>query len=86
VRESDDRCQLSLGGSVCGHGTTLQEAADDLVERILVMVMCIRSTGLTATAEAGAVDVRWLDYLWQLGELAANGGDIRTHLFTVDAA
>jgi hypothetical protein len=28
-----------------------------------------------------APDRRWLDFLWELGEIAARGGDIRQRLF-----
>lgn len=81
VREVDERCQLWLGGFVCGVGPTLQDAADDLVARLLVMVMCLRSTGLSVPSEVARTDVRWLGLLWELGEIAACGGDIRNRLF-----
>jgi hypothetical protein len=31
-------------------------------------------------------DLRWLDFVYQLGEIAARGGDIREHLFGAGSA
>ena len=42
--------------------------------------MCTRSGGLTFSPEV-APDPRWLEFLWELGEIAARGGDIRHRLF-----
>jgi hypothetical protein len=49
-----------------------------------------------AIAEAGGLtvsdawvqppDLRWLDFVYQLGEIAARGGDIREHLFGAGSA
>ena len=46
VHEVGDRCRLSLAGLAHGHGGTLQEAADDLVERLLRLVLSLRRSGL----------------------------------------
>ena len=75
------RCRLSLGDLTHGNGDTLQEAADDLVTRLLNLVMCFRSTGLLIPAELGIPDHRGLEFLWELGEIVARGGDIRERLF-----
>jgi hypothetical protein len=40
LNEVGGRCRLSLVGDTCGDGDTLQEAADDLVARLLNLVMC----------------------------------------------
>jgi hypothetical protein len=50
------------------------------VAHLLNVVMCIRTSGLTFTS-AVPPDREWLDYLWELGELADRGGDIRTRVF-----
>jgi len=42
--------------------------------------MCTRSTGMTFSPEM-APDPRWFEFLWELGEMAARGGDIRHRLF-----
>jgi hypothetical protein len=80
VTESAGCIRLQLGGLARGEGASLQEAADDLVRRILALAMAFRSSGLTASFEL-APDLRAIDYLLQLGEFAAAGGDVRTVLF-----
>jgi hypothetical protein len=49
VTESADCVRLQLGGLARGEGRSLQEAADDLVHRILALIMAIRSRGFTAS-------------------------------------
>ena len=56
-------------------------AADDLVARLLVIAMAIRASGLAWSPEGGPPDRPWLDFLWELGELASHGNDIRLRLF-----
>ena len=80
VRPDGPNCRLSLGGFAYGDGETLQEAADDLVHRLLDVAMCIRRGGMTFSTEL-KTDRRWLDFLWELGEIAARGGDIRQRVF-----
>ena len=67
--EVGGRCRLSLDGLSWGHGDTLQEAADDLVARLLNLVDCIRSSGLQFSTECPPPDPRWLQYLWDLGDI-----------------
>jgi hypothetical protein len=82
AREAAGRCRLSLGGYVDGEGTTLQEAADDLVRRLLVQAMSLRSEqGFRVSAEGPGVDLRWFEFLYELGSIAAGGGDIRDRVF-----
>jgi hypothetical protein len=81
LRQTGQRCRLWIGGRAYGDGATLQEAADDLVARLLVTAMAIRASGLTWSPEGGSVDRPWLDFLWELGELASGGHDIRQRLF-----
>jgi len=80
LRETAGRCRLSLGGGAYGDGRTLQEAADDLVGRLLNVAVCLRGSGMTISSEV-APDPRWLEFLWELGEIAARGGDIRARIF-----
>jgi hypothetical protein len=75
------RCGLSLGGVTHGNGDSLEEAADELVARLLNLVMCFRSTGFKIPAELGPTDHRWLEFLWEVGDLAARGDDIRGRVF-----
>jgi hypothetical protein len=81
LAERDGRCRLSLGGRAHGDGATLQEAADDLIARLLHTALCIRSSGLGPAAELGPPDRPWLDFVWELGELAARGEDVRGRVF-----
>jgi hypothetical protein len=80
VRESAGAVSLELGGFARGKGTSLQEAADDLVQSVLSVVMAFRSSGFTPCREV-CPDLETLDYLYELGEIAAAGGDIRARLF-----
>jgi hypothetical protein len=81
LRESAGRCRLSLVGLTQGEGSTLQEAADDLVARLLNLVLCVRTSGLRFSSEFGPHDQRLTQYLWELGECAAGGEDIRERVF-----
>ena len=80
VREHGDRCRLSLAGDAWGEGATLQEAADDLVARVIRHARAVRSTGVVCSCELGGADHRWLDFLYEIGELAARGGDVRSRV------
>lgn len=80
VRESADGVWLEFGGVARGKGTSLQEAADDLIHSILGLLMAFRSSGFRVCPEA-CPDFETLDYLAQLGDVAASGGDIRELVF-----
>ena len=64
-----------------GEGATLQEAADDLVRRVLLIAMAFRSSGIGPVNSECPSDVALLDFVFELGEIAARGDDIRTRLF-----
>jgi hypothetical protein len=82
VRQVAGRVRLHLGALAHGEGTTLQEAADDLVARVLAMVMAFRSGGIgPLPSEGPRPDPAMLEFLYELGELVAAGGDIRERLF-----
>ena len=80
VSEIGGIVRLQLGGLARGEGASLQEAADDLIHRLLGLVIAFRSSGLKASCEVGP-DLEMMDFLYQLGELAASGGDIRARVF-----
>src|SRR4051812_33637835 len=61
VREHGPCCRLCLAGDAWGDGATLQEAADDLVARVMRLARAIRTGGWTCTQELGPPDRRWLD-------------------------
>jgi hypothetical protein len=71
------RCRLSLVGVTDGCGATLQEASNDMMARLFDLALGLRRQGLRFTGEAGRPDPRVLSFLWEIGELAAAGRDIR---------
>jgi hypothetical protein len=79
VSENAGRVRLGLDGFFTAEGQTLQEAADELVRKMLVAVMALRSiSGVSAESRP---DMALVAFLWELGEIAAAGGDIRERLF-----
>jgi hypothetical protein len=80
VRERAGSVRLQLGSLAHGDGPTLQEAADDLVRRVLIIARALRTGGFSAPREL-AHDVAALSFLYELDEIAAAGGDVRTRLF-----
>jgi hypothetical protein len=80
ITESGGRVRLNLGGLAQGEGASLQEAADGLIRSILPLVMALRSTGFRATSEFRP-DLEAMSFLYELGEIAAAGRDIRSRLF-----
>jgi hypothetical protein len=83
--QTDSGCRLSLGGVAYGNGVTLQEAADDLIDRLLNMLMVVRRSGLALSGELGAPDRLVLEYVSELTEIAARGEDIRPRVFAASA-
>jgi hypothetical protein len=82
VQELPGRVRLWLGTLTHGTGSTLQEAADDLVQRLLGYAMALRASGLQASSDLGRPDLTAVGFLHELGEIAAAGGDIRQRLFS----
>jgi hypothetical protein len=80
VREHAAGVRLHLGSVAHGDGPSLQEAADDLVRRVLALGRALRTTGLSVSPEAPC-DVAALSFLCELDEVAATGGDVRALLF-----
>jgi hypothetical protein len=81
VDEAAGRVRLSLDGFVSAEGPTMQEAADELVRKMLVTVMAFRSRGISGLSAGCRPDMRLVGFLWELDEIAAAGGDIRERLF-----
>jgi hypothetical protein len=76
------RCRLALGSYAYGDGKNLQEAADDLIARLLTFAKHFRSgSGFTVTAALLPIDFRWFEFLYELGEIAERGEDIRPRVF-----
>ena len=80
VRERPGGVRLHLGSLTHGDGPSLQEAADDLVRRVLAIGRALRTSGFSVSREV-AHDVAVLSLLYELDEIAAAGGDVRTRLF-----
>jgi hypothetical protein len=80
ITELGGHVRLTLGGFAHGEGASLQEAADDLVCSILRLAIAFRSNGLRACSEFPP-DLETMNFLHELGEIAAAGGDIRTRVF-----
>jgi hypothetical protein len=75
------RVRLTLRGLAQAEGSTLREAADDLVRRVLLIAMAFRASGIGPVSSECVLDIRLLDFVFELGEIAARGGDIRSRLF-----
>jgi hypothetical protein len=80
IKEHGGTVRLSLGGFARGEGVSLQEAADSLVCSILGLVVAFRATGFKGCAEL-RIDLETMNFLHELGEVAAAGGDIRARIF-----
>jgi hypothetical protein len=80
VTERTGSVCLQLGALARGEGTTLQEAADDLIRCLLALVMAFRSGGFMAARELPP-DCDSLEFLDALGAIASAGGDIRERVF-----
>lgn len=72
------RCRMTLVGVTYGNGATLQEASRDLVCRVLDLALALRA-GFRASTEARP-DPQVVEYLWEIGEMATRGGDIRARV------
>jgi hypothetical protein len=81
ICEANGSCRLWLGGYAYGDGDTLQDAADVLVARLLGLAMSFRVGGVRVPTELGPPDLRWFEFVYELGEIAAAGGDIRERIF-----
>jgi hypothetical protein len=80
ITENGERVRLALGGLAHGEGSSLQEAADELVTSILRLVMAFRSSGFRTSSEMRP-DFETMNFLHELGEIVAAGGDIRARVF-----
>ena len=80
IAEDGQRVRLNLGGFAQGEGSSLQEAADDLVCSVLRLVMALRSSGFKTCSEVPP-DFEMMNFLHELGDVAAAGGDIRSRVF-----
>ena len=82
MEEVGDRVRLGIDGLVSADGPTLQDAADELVAKVLGVVMAFQSDAIgRISSELCRPDMELVKFIWELGEFAAAGGDIRERLF-----
>jgi len=81
VSETDGRVRLTLGALAQGEGGSLQEAADELVRRVLRGRDRVPRERDRPDQPECCADVALLDLVYSLSEIAARGEDIRDHLF-----
>jgi hypothetical protein len=84
LNETGTGCRLSLGGWAHGEGETLQQASDQLVARVLDIALRFRRTGYRFVRTLTGPSMDELSFVWELGEIAAGGGDIRPRVLGVD--
>jgi hypothetical protein len=80
IRETGGRVRLDLGGFAQGEGSSLQEAADELMRRVLYLALAFRTRGCAASRELYP-DLETINFLHEVGEIAAAGGDLRASVF-----
>jgi len=78
-------CRLSLVGVTYGNGETLQEASNDLMARLFDLATAYRAGRYRLSSEFGTPQARVLEFLWEVGEIATRGGDIREHVLGIPA-
>jgi hypothetical protein len=83
LQSQGDACRLSLVGVTYGNGATLQEAGNDLLTRLFDLGLAVREGRLRFSSDSGRPDQRVMDYLWEIGDLAVRGGDLRDRVFGV---
>ena len=84
LSETGTGCRLSLGGWAHGEGETLQRASDQLVARLLDIALRFRGSGYNCARMLGRPSMADVSFVWELGEIAAGGGDIRPRVFGLD--
>jgi hypothetical protein len=82
MSEAGGCVRLRLVGLAEAEGATLQEAADDLVRRVLLIAIAFRSSGIGPVSSECPLDIALLDFVLELGEIAARDRDIRPRLFS----
>jgi len=82
VRSDFRGVRLTVAGITHGSGPTLQDAADELVRKLLVILMAFRGGAVAPPARGLMLDPGVQEFISELGDYAARGGDIRDRLFT----
>jgi hypothetical protein len=79
--ERAGRVRLTLDGVCSAEGATMQEAADELVWKLLDALIAFRDRGLNGLAAIRRPDPGLVAFLLELDAIAGDGGDIRECLF-----
>lgn len=82
IREVAGRVHLLIDEFGCyGDGQTLEEAADDLIWRLLVVAMAFKSGSVGSICSEVRPHPAVMQFIYELGEIAAAGDDIRARVF-----
>jgi hypothetical protein len=81
VRSDTHGVRLTIAGVTHATGPTLQDAADELVRKILVILMMFRGGTVAPAGRGCQLDPGIAAFISELGDYAARGGDIRDRLF-----
>lgn len=81
VLEMRGRVRITMAGLTYGSGQTLQDAADELVRKILVIAMALRSGAVVPPGPEFRLDPAVREFISELAGIAARGDDIRGRLF-----
>lgn len=77
------QCRLSLVGVTYGKGESLQEASNDLMVRLFDLAVAFRDGRHRMSVDAAAQRDHISEFLREIGEIAASGGDIRGRVLGV---
>jgi hypothetical protein len=77
LRERDGRCRLALCGLTHGEGVTLQEAADDLVARLLAIAQAACSGGMAFSSDLHPPDRDVMAFLRDVAGLSGEREELR---------
>ena len=87
LTEAGGRCRLWLRGCAHGDGATLQDAADDLVNRVLGVAALLGAGAMQRTStDLPPPDPRLIDLMHEVRRMAARGEDVRERLLGFKAA
>jgi hypothetical protein len=81
IDEVEGRVRLGLEGFSYVEGATLQEASNELVAQLLGIAMALRVGGIGPLYTECVPDSVLLEFIWELAERVARGGDPRELLF-----
>ena len=81
IKEVDGRVRLGFDGFGDVEGASLQEAREELVAHLLRVAMALRADGVGPICSECSPDAALLEFVWELGEMAATGNDPRELLF-----